>query len=185
MDKNGCDCPLHCWRCPCHRDDIWRWSSNKSCGCDLWCAFRIGYAIYSLMGRSASQRGLSPWTTLLYAFGFATVFLLGINLGLGRSIPEATGIPKDLLWLGDSLTGWVVLILLEAGPTVAGFGLYNVSLSLLPSSVANLILTLEPVFTAMLAYILLGERMNLPQILGGLMILSGVVFLRIHREDRA
>ena len=34
------------------------------------------YAIYSLMGRSASQRGLHPWTTLLYTFGFATVFLL-------------------------------------------------------------------------------------------------------------
>jgi drug/metabolite transporter (DMT)-like permease len=26
----------------------------------------LGYAIYSLMGRSASQRGLNPWTTVLY-----------------------------------------------------------------------------------------------------------------------
>jgi drug/metabolite transporter (DMT)-like permease len=30
------------------------------------------YAIYSLMGRSASQRELNPWTTLLYTFGFAS-----------------------------------------------------------------------------------------------------------------
>jgi len=33
------------------------------------------YAIYSLLGRSAAQRNLNPWTTLLYTFGFAAVFL--------------------------------------------------------------------------------------------------------------
>ena len=44
------------------------------------------YAIYSLMGRSASQRGLNPWTTLLYTFGFAAVFLLAFNL-LGKGLP--------------------------------------------------------------------------------------------------
>ena len=38
------------------------------------------YAIYSLMGRSASQRELNPWTTLLYTFGFAAAFLLFFNL---------------------------------------------------------------------------------------------------------
>jgi len=77
-----------------------------------------------------------------------------------------------------------VLVLLAAGPTVAGFGLYNVSLSLLPSSVANLILTTEPAFTAMTAYALLGERLDGMQIAGSLLILSGVVFLRVY-EGRA
>jgi drug/metabolite transporter (DMT)-like permease len=63
---------------------------------------------------------------------------------------------------------------------VAGFGLYNVSLGYLPSSVANLILTIEPVFTAALAYVLLGEGLRGMQLGGSLMILAGVVFLRIH-----
>ena len=63
---------------------------------------------------------------------------------------------------------------------MAGFGLYNVSLGYLPSSVANLVLTMEPVFTAVIAYFLLGERLNGIQIGGGLMILAGVVFLRIY-----
>jgi drug/metabolite transporter (DMT)-like permease len=63
---------------------------------------------------------------------------------------------------------------------VAGFGLYNVSLGYLPSSVANLIVTLEPAFTALIAYFLLGERLNAIQIGGSLMILAGVVFLRIY-----
>ena len=138
------------------------------------------YAIYSLMGRSASQRGLNPWTTLLYTFGFAAVFLLGFNL-LGRGIlPGAITRPADFLWLGNSWAGWGLLLLLAVGPTLAGYGMYNVSLTLLPSSVANLIVSLEPAITAVTAYFLLGERLTWIQVGGSLMILSGVVFLRIY-----
>jgi drug/metabolite transporter (DMT)-like permease len=67
-------------------------------------------------------------------------------------LPGKAAIPSDLFWLGSALRGWVILFLLAAGPTLTGFGLYNVSLSYLPSSVVNLIVTLEPVFTAILAY---------------------------------
>jgi len=140
----------------------------------------LGYAVYSLMGRSASQRGLNPWTTLFYTFSFATLFLLLFNLLPGGHLPGAAACPADLFWLGDALAGWGILSLLAAGPTVVGFGLYNVSLSYLPSGVANLILTLEPVFTTVLAYFLFGERLNGVQLSGSLMILAGVVLLRIH-----
>ena len=138
------------------------------------------YAIYSLMGRAASQRGLNPWTTLTYTFGIAAVFLLLFNLVPGGYLPGAATRPSDLLWLGNDWTGWGILLLLAIGPTVLGFGLYNVSLGYLPSSVANLIATSEPVFTAVIAYILLGERLEWIQIGGALMILGGVFFLRIY-----
>jgi drug/metabolite transporter (DMT)-like permease len=140
------------------------------------------YAGYSLMGRSATQRGLNPWTTLLYTFAFAACFLLLLNLSLGRFLPGAAVRPVDLLWLGKATWGWFVLFLLAAGPTVAGFGLYNVSLGYLPSSVANLILTLEPTCTAAIAYLVLGEHLNGTQIAGSLLILCGVVFLRVFES---
>jgi drug/metabolite transporter (DMT)-like permease len=138
------------------------------------------YAIYSLMGRSASQRNLNPWTTLLYTFGFAAAFLLLFNLLPVNFLPgKAIQVP-DLLWLGNSVVGWGILLLLAAGPTLAGFGLYNVSLGYLPSSVANLIVSLEPAFTAIMAYILFGELLNGIQVGGSLMILTAVLFLRIY-----
>jgi drug/metabolite transporter (DMT)-like permease len=138
------------------------------------------YAIYSLMGRSASQRGLNPWTTLVYTFGFAAVFLMTFNL-LGKGfLPGAITHPADFLWLGNAWAGWGILLLLAIGPTLAGYGLYNVSLTLLPSSVANLIVSLEPAITAAIAYVLLGERLTWTQVGGSLLILSGVVFLRIY-----
>jgi drug/metabolite transporter (DMT)-like permease len=139
----------------------------------------LGYAVYTLMGRSASQRGLNPWTTLCYTFGFATLFLLIFNLMPGEFIPGAAGSAVNLLWLGKSWVGWGILFLLAAGPTLVGFGMYNTSLIYLPSSVVNLIVTLEPVFTALLAYLLLGERLSGLQILGGVIILAGVVLLRV------
>jgi drug/metabolite transporter (DMT)-like permease len=138
------------------------------------------YAIYSLMGRSASQRGLNPWTTLVYTFGFAAVFMLGFNL-LGKGfIPGAITRSADFLWLGNAWAGWGILILLALGPTLAGYGLYNVSLTYLPSSVANLIVSLEPAITAVIAYFLLGERLTWIEAAGSLLILAGVVFLRVY-----
>ena len=139
----------------------------------------LGYAIYTLMGRSASQRGLNPWTSVVYTFGFAALFLLAFNLLPGEVLPGAAVRAADLFWLGDALEGWGILFLLAAGPTLLGFGLYNTSLSYLPSSVVNLIVTLEPPFTAIIAYFLLGERLTGMQMLGGLIILAGVVLLRV------
>jgi len=136
------------------------------------------YAAYSLMGRSAAGRGLNPWVTLLYTFAFASFFLLAFNLIGGGVLPGAAPTPADLGWLGSAWKGWLVLFILAAGPTVAGFGLYNVALSHLPSSIANLIVTLEPIFTAIFAYLIFGEKLTPVQMLGGLLILGGVASLR-------
>jgi drug/metabolite transporter (DMT)-like permease len=137
----------------------------------------LAYAAYSLLGRRAARLGLDPWTTLLYIFAIAAGFLLLFNAG--GLLPGSARRPADLLWLGRSLPGWGLLALLAAGPTVAGFGLYLVSLVHLPSSVANLVVSLEPAFTAVLAYLVLGERLTPAQGTGALMILGGVGVLRL------
>jgi drug/metabolite transporter (DMT)-like permease len=140
----------------------------------------LGYAVYTLMGRSASLRGLNSWTTLLYTFGFAALFLLALNLLPAGPLCGGASHPSDLFWLGDAAAGWGVLFLLAAGPTAAGYGLYVLSLAHLPSSTVNLVVTLEVVFTAVLAYVLLGERLTALQLAGSLLILSAVVLLRVR-----
>ncbi|HNR39736.1 MAG TPA: DMT family transporter [Acidobacteriota bacterium] len=139
----------------------------------------LGYAAHSLMGRSSSRRGLDPWTALLYIFGFATLFLLVINLTPGAAAVGGAARSAHLFALGDAWAGWGVLVLLAVGPTVAGFGLYNVSLTYLPSGIVNLIATLEPPFTAAIAYVLLGERLTLPQAAGGALVVAVVAGLRV------
>jgi len=143
----------------------------------------LAYASYSLMGRSASQRGLNAWTSLLYTFLFATLYLLLINLLPGDFVPGTAKNLTDLFWLGAAFEGWLVLFLLSAIPTVMGFGLYNLSLQYLPSSVANLILTSEPLFTTLSAYLILGERLTIIQLGGGLLVILTVVLLRIFSKE--
>jgi drug/metabolite transporter (DMT)-like permease len=140
------------------------------------------YAVYSIMGRHASQRGLNTWTTLLYIFGFASVFMLGFNLLSGGRIPGTAGSLANMLWLGSEWLGWLMLAVLAVGPTLMGFGLYNMSLRYLPSSTANLVVMIEPVFTAIFAFVVFGEVLTTTQLAGGMLILGAVLVLRLRKE---
>lgn len=142
----------------------------------------LSYAVYSLMGRKANQEGMNSWTTVFYTFAFAGLFLLIGNLISGSPIPGSANRAADLFWLGIDLKGWLPLFLLAAGPTVMGFGLYNISLRVLPASVANLIATSEPVFTAIFAFFIFGERLNMIELCGAFLIMIGVLLLRLNKN---
>ena len=137
------------------------------------------YALYTMMGRTGAQRGLNSWTMLLYTFGFAGVILLAINLIPGGILPGSATKLVDMIWPSMNWLGWLILFILAAGPTLLGYGIYNISLIYLPSCVANLIVTLEPVFTTIAAYFVFGEVLTPIQFLGGLMIVGGVVVIRV------
>lgn len=135
----------------------------------------LAFAVYSLMSKSSFDRGINSWTTLFYTFGVAAFVLMIYNL-FPSIMPEGLA-SNELFLLGGSLLGWGMLIFLAIGPTLSGFGLYTLSLGYLPASVANLIATLEPVFTTGLAYIFLGETLTLPQWIGGAMVIGAVAIL--------
>ncbi|MBE1425558.1 drug/metabolite transporter (DMT)-like permease [Desulfomicrobium macestii] len=153
------------------------WQSNLA-GVIAGLLTGLCYTAYSLMGRMTSTRGISPWTTLLYIFAFAGVFLFLANL-TGGWVPGSATTPGDMFWLGSSVEGWTVMILLGAIPTVGGYGFYNVSLSLLDASVANIIVSLEPLFTAVFAFFLLGETLTPVQLLGSALLLSGMAAIKL------
>lgn len=143
----------------------------------------IVLAVYGLMGKSASNQGVNPWTVTCYTFAFATVFLLFVQRSdtiLWLSRPLNTG-PDG--WREAAL-GWGTLVLLAIGPTISGYGLYTVSLTVLSASTAVLITTLEPVITAILAFFLLSEGLTAPQLLGGGLILVGVLLLRLGERKQ-
>ena len=142
----------------------------------------IFYALYGIMGRAANKKGLNTWTTLMVIFAFASVFMLGFNLFSFGVIPGGAETPVDMFWLGNDLKGWLILLALALGPTLLGFGLYNAALQYLESSITNLIVTVEPVFTATIAYFLFGERFSAMQLVGAVLIMSAVLVLRIKTK---
>ncbi len=141
------------------------------------------FALYNLEGKHASDISVDSWTALLYSFVIAAFFLLLFNIG-ANTLTGHTPL-NDMLWLGNSISGWTILFLLSVAPTLGGFGLYTLSLRYLPPTVANLIATLEPALTSIWAYFLLHETMNGIQWIGSALVFSGVILLRLGEERTA
>ncbi|MEU0162895.1 EamA family transporter [Streptomyces sp. NPDC006261] len=83
--------------------------------------------------------------------------LLGGTAGM-----NGTGVPA---WL---LLGWIVLI-----ATVLAYGSGVVSVRMLSPQVAGVVACLEAVIATVLAWVLLGEHLSAPQLIGGFVVLTG------------
>ena len=139
------------------------------------------FAVYNLEGKHASDTHVDSWTALLYSFAGATFLLLFFNLG--NDLFSAGKVPfADMLWLGNSISGWGILFFLGVAPTLGGFGLYTLSIRYLSPTTSNLIATLEPAFTAIWAYFILNEILTGMQLMGGFLVLAGVILLRFAKE---
>jgi drug/metabolite transporter (DMT)-like permease len=137
------------------------------------------FAAYTLIGKEVARRNINAWTSMLYSFAFASIFILVFDL-----IPVLPGTPGSYKELLPDLpvNGWLVLIILSFVPTLLGFGLYNTSMNYLPASITNLLATLEPAMTALEAYVFLNESMTILQIIGSLVILSAVLIVQLEKE---
>lgn len=135
------------------------------------------FAVYSLQGKVSADLRIPPWSALFYSFAAASIFIFFFDLANDMWITRQP-VVDNLFWLKDSVSGWSWLFLLGIIPTLGGFVFYNESIRRLSPTAANLIVTLEPVFTAILAYFFLHELMNGTQFVGSGLLLLGIVLLR-------
>ena len=131
-------------------------------------ASAITYGSLSLFGKKLSG-DYNPWTIMTYIFTFGTATLYIFQLGRPDPWPTGSGIVPYF-------TGFVMI------STILGFGLYTTALSKLPASVASITATTEILFASILAYFFLQERMDLWQIVGAVLIISGVVLVSLARD---
>ena len=82
----------------------------------------------------------------------------------------------DLVVPAYALLGWVVLV-----ATVFAYVTGVVSVRKLSPQVAGVVACLEAVIATILAWILLGEHLSLPQIIGGALVLSGAFIAQSSR----
>lgn len=130
----------------------------------------VTYSGLSLFGKKLAGR-YSPWTVLLYIFGFATLILLPFQVIFSVPIP----------WpVSPGVLGYFTALVLL--PTLSGFGIYNASLHYLQASVASIVATLEVPFAAIVSYIALGERLDGWQIVGAALVVSGVALLSLPQR---
>jgi DME family drug/metabolite transporter len=160
--------------------DISAWKLNPA-GIIFGLLTGLFFAFYNLEGKAASDKHIDSWTALLYSFSVATVFLFLFNLSFNTFSGKTPF--TNLLWLGNSIPGWGILFFLGVGPTLGGFGLYTLSIRYLSPTVANLIATIEPALTAIWAYLFLHEILIGAQLIGSLILFTGIILLRMGEKS--
>ncbi len=166
-------------------NDPVQWNINAA-GILIGVLSAFGFAYYSLMGKAVSHRHVNSWTATLGAFSVAATLLLPIaliSIILGQASTPIANVPSyNLFSLGLQWGGWLILFILAVVPTVGGYGLYTASLGYLPAGTANLLATLEPVLTTILAYVLLHESLEVGQLIGAGLIVLSVISLRLEER---
>lgn len=132
-------------------------------------------AVHLLLGQGLAKRVPSLFYSVT-VFSVAAAAFLVYNLSMG--IPVT----------GYAAREWGIFLLLAVVPTVFGHVLFNWLLQYVNAATVSMSVLGEPVGATLLAYFLLGERLNPLQGLAGLVIILGVWYFlrhnRVHYEER-
>lgn len=121
------------------------------------------YATYIIAGNAAVRRALPTTPYLATAFGISALLTLPFLAG------GAGWMARPSAWL---LVGYLAVV-----PTVVAYSLFNRGLRGVRSATASTLGLLEPVVAALLATLLLGERLSAVAVAGALLILVGLVLI--------
>jgi drug/metabolite transporter (DMT)-like permease len=140
--------------------------SSEPLGLAIFMLALIGFTLFGLLSRIAVL-GRQMDTMTLTAFPLA----IGGGLLLAIAMP-LEGTPSA------SLQTWGLLLFLAAVNTALGYVLYNHALQSLQAFEMNVLLSLSPIWTALLGWILLGETLITPQWAGIFVVLVGVLLVQ-------
>jgi drug/metabolite transporter (DMT)-like permease len=119
----------------------------------------------------------SPFVALALTMGFGTLTLVIINLVLGG--------PSQIVNIGEGAAPWLILIALALGPTMIGYLMFTAGLRHIPGRIASIVVMIEAPIATTAAVLLLGERLEWPQVLGMILILGGALLPSLPLRRRA
>jgi drug/metabolite transporter (DMT)-like permease len=125
---------------------------------------------YILTMKHITRRFSALFVTVFQAFS-GTVFFALLLVLTGTKIPTSWPVEPTL-----------ALLYLGIAVTFGAYGLYNYGTSKMPAAQSSLYINLIPLFTVILSYLLLGESLGWNEVLGGLVILSGVVIAQSDND---
>ncbi len=127
-------------------------------------------AFYTL----ASEKGLKRydgWTVLLYGLAAGALFHSFLNS------------PLQLVTAGYPPTTWLIFLYIAVFATLVPFAFFFKGIERIRVTRASIAANWEPVMAGLSAYIVLGEILELPQILGGLAVIAAVILLQLGKQD--
>ena len=124
----------------------------------------FAWAFYSLWGKTLSPR-VPPWTIMAYSLATGTAFWLLVAP------------PWRLLLVPHPPVVWVGIAVVTIFGTLVPFAMFLAGLARITAAHASVTATVEPVVAAGVAFAVLGESLDWPQVVGGALILAGIGLL--------
>ncbi|MED5524310.1 DMT family transporter [Gallaecimonas pentaromativorans] len=135
---------------------------NPLLGNSLEFAAMVCAAIYSLSLKKLSDRYSPLWLTAIQAIS-GSLFFLPMAL---LSAPVPSGLSSQAL---------LSMLYLGLGVTLGAYGLYNFAMARLPAARVAVFVNLIPLFSLVMAMVLLDERLSPSQLLASSLVLLGVM----------
>lgn len=124
----------------------------------------VTYALFTVFSKSG-LRQFSLWTLMTYELLFGALFLLPLQNA------------QELSILTRQPIVWIFLLGLALGPTLGAIASFSLGLRDLPASNVSIVATIEPVVASVLAFVILGERLEPMQMVGGVLVMAGALSL--------
>lgn len=124
------------------------------------------FATYSLMGTHAA-RHYSPYTTLVWGLGFASLFWL-VVLGPGAVLSTFAD-PKSA----------AAVLFMAVVSTIVPFAAFLTALAHIAPTNATVTSTVEPFLAAIGAFLLFGEAISAIQMMGGALVILAIVVVQL------
>jgi drug/metabolite transporter (DMT)-like permease len=134
-------------------------------------ASAIAFAAYLVLAELAGRRGSHPATTLFIGFCVATLIWTAVLPGWSWPFELLADPQVSLRILAIGLIG-----------TLLPFALAVAALRWISPAVAAIATTTEPVLAALLAWLVLDQALDGPQLLGGALVIGGVLAAQLARR---
>ena len=131
----------------------------------------FSFAFYNIGGHSILAR-YDRWTVLLYTTGSASLFWILVNS------------PWKIASAHYSAAQWLFLLFFSLLSVLAAFSFYFAGLQHLEPTRAVVVSCLEPVFSIVLAAILLGEVLRPLQAVGIMLVLAAIVVVQMPEQQK-
>lgn len=125
---------------------------------------------YLLIGQNVVKK-VSHWIYSFCVFGFAAIALIVYNVTTGVALG------------GYDAKEWGIFVLLAIVPTISHV-INNWLMNYVNATTISMSILGEPVGATILAALILGERLGLWQVVGGLIVLLGVFFFLMQQVNR-
>jgi drug/metabolite transporter (DMT)-like permease len=131
-------------------------------------ASAVLFAAYLLTAEAAGRAGAQPATILLWGFIVAIIVWSAVSPWWSWPFGPLRQPSVLLAVIGVGLVG-----------TLLPFFLAVTALRVISAATAGIAATFEPVFAATFAWLLLGQRLGLAQLAGGLLVVGGVILAQL------